>query len=462
MGLTAELAQYIADSKSLVLDDAVLSTVRNGFIDTVGVMVAGKDEPVTGVMRLFVANQQGRLEEARILLGPQRCAARDAALINATAGHALDYDDVGLMGHPSVVLVPALLAEGERITASGLDLMRSYLVGYEVWAELVSRDPDKLHDKGWHPTAVFGVVAVAAAVAALRGLNAVHTRHALGLAATMAGGLIANFGSMAKPFHAGQAAAHGIDAVNLASLGMTASPDMLEHRCGFLAAFSPKGHADVSPLSGDFRHQNWIKSRGLGVKKYPMCFATHRVIDAVLDLAATHDLHSDRIRSVRAIIGKTQASILPNPQPTNALEAKFSVQFAVAAALVARRVGLGELVDAFVQRDAVRQLFDRVEVGTVDTVCPEETTLALSDRVLIETLDGHIFDSGEVYHARGSFGAPLAASDLEAKFLDCVRCEPSVDGPLWYRRLSELEACDDVSRLFVSGNPAAYFPLGAQ
>ncbi len=448
MGLTDQLAHYIADSKTLVLDEAVRATVRTGFIDTVAVMLAGQDEPVTQVVRRFVASQRGGLQEARILLGAERASSRDAALVNATAGHALDYDDVGLMGHPSVVLVPALLAEGERLKASGRDLLRAYVVGYETWGELLARDPDKLHDKGWHPTAVFGVLAVVAAVASLRGLDAVQARHALGIAASMAGGLIANFGSMVKPFHAGQAAAHGIDAVNLASLGMTASPDVIEHRSGFLSAFSPRGGADASPLATDLRARQWIKARGLGVKKYPMCFATHRVIDSVIDLAVAHDLQPGQVRWVTAFIGRTQAAMLRNPAPATALEAKFSLQFAVAAALVARRVGLAELAQPFVQREDVQGLFERVQVETTDTVCPEEPTLALSDRVVIETVDGKVHDSQEVYHARGSFGAPLSAQDLEAKFLDCARLAPQVDGPRLLARLSALDDCSDINQLF--------------
>src|SRR5690606_28418863 len=139
-----------------------------------------------------------------------------------TAAHALDYDDVGLCGHPSAVLVPALLAEGERMQASGSQLLKAYLAGFETWAELISRDADQHHVKGWHPTAVFGTVGVAAAVACLRGLSQEDCIHALGIAASLAGGVVANFGSMTKPFHAGRASAAGIQAVDLAQAGMTA------------------------------------------------------------------------------------------------------------------------------------------------------------------------------------------------------------------------------------------------
>ncbi|RYF40189.1 MAG: MmgE/PrpD family protein, partial [Comamonadaceae bacterium] len=313
-GLTAQIEEFVA-APAPGLPQDVLRTVRTGFVDTVGVMLAGAGEPVTGVVRGFVQAGLSPVQEASVLLGAERASARDAALVNATAGHALDYDDVGLMGHPSVVLVPALLAEGERLHASGLAVMQAYVKGFETWGELIARDQDRHHGKGWHPTAVFGVVAVAAAVAALRGVPAAQTQHAIGIAASMASGLIANFGSMTKPFHAGLAAAQGIDAVNLAQAGMTAAPDAIEHPAGFLAALSPAGRVDRSPCGRPLRELSRIATLGLSVKKYPMCFAVHRVVDGVLDLARAHDLAPQRVREVRAVLGVTAAAMLRNHDP---------------------------------------------------------------------------------------------------------------------------------------------------
>ena len=443
-GLTEQIAGYVAGPPA-ELDAAVRRTVSIGFADTVGVMLAGAREPVTGAVRGFVQAGQTALQEASVLLGVERSSARNAALVNATAGHALDYDDVGLMGHPSVVLVPALLAEGERLHASGLSLMQAYVKGYEVWGELIARDEDRHHAKGWHPTAVFGVIATAVAVASLRRVPADQAQHALGIAASMACGLTANFGSMAKPFHAGQAAAAGIDAVNLAQAGMTAAPDAIEHRAGFLAAISPAGRVDRGPCAQPFETLSRIATLGLSVKKYPMCFATHRVIDGVLDLARQHDLPAARVREVRATIGQTQASMLRNHDPRTGLEAKFSLEFAVAAALAVRKVGLAQLHDAFVRRADIQALMRKVRTATVDTVCPSEPTLAASDRVVIELDDGRVFDSGEIAETRGGLAQPLLPGELEAKFMDCTAAAGDCAGLL--RQLEGLADLQDVRQL---------------
>jgi 2-methylcitrate dehydratase PrpD len=318
--------------------------------------------------------------------------------------------------------------------------------GYETWGELASRDEEPLHAKGWHPTAVFGVVAVAAAIASLRGLAPEQARHAIGISASLASGLIANFGTMAKPFHAGHASAGGIDAVDLAQAGMTAAPDAIEHHAGFLAALSPSGKVDRSPCAQPLGSRHRIAALGLSVKKYPMCFATHRVIDGVLDLVRAHDVAPQRVREVRASIGRTQASMLRNHQPMTALEAKFSLEFAVAAALLERKVGLAELQDHQVRREEVQALMRKVRITTVDTVCPTEPTLAASDRVVIVLGDGREIDSGEIEETRGGLAHPLLPGELEAKFMDCTASSAD-HGPLLYERLRRLESLDDVRQL---------------
>ncbi len=446
-GLTEQLADFIAHPERLLLDDKVLRTVRTGFVDTVGVMLAGRDEPVTHIVRKLVESRHSTRQDARLLLGAHRAPTRDAALVNATSGHALDYDDVGLMGHPSVVLVPALLAEGEHAHLDGATLMRAYVVGYETWAELCGREQDRLHIKGWHPTAIFGVVAVAAAISAARKLDAATARMALAIAGSMAAGLIANFGSMTKPFHAGQAAAHGIDAVDLAQAGMTASGDALEHPAGFLAALSPAGRTDRESPAAGLGKTLRIATTGLAVKKYPMCFGAHRTVDAMLDLIKAHDLKPDHVTQVRATIGIAQASMLRNHAPVTGLEAKFSLQFAVAAALVSRKVGLAELTDGFVNRPEVRSIFGRVQIATTNTVCPTEPSLSASDRVVVETADGRVYDSGEVADTRGDAGSPVTREELRTKFLDCVAGAPGIAGEALFEQLMQLETIADVGSI---------------
>ena len=435
--LTDSIAHFVSVGTEVPAEAARI--VRTGFIDTVATMIAGRDEPVVGIVRQFVAARRSSAREARVLFGAEMAAAADAALINATAGHALDYDDVALGGHPSTVMVPALMAEGEHLGSSGADVVRAYLVGYEVWAELLSREPDAYHLKGWHPTGVLGTVGAAAAVAHLHKLSAADCRHALSLAASMASGLVANFGTMTKPLHAGRAAACAIEAVRLAAMGLTAAPDAFEHHAGYLAALSPKGRADrdrPAHLGRELR----ILDAGLSIKKYPMCYATHRVIDAVLDLATAHNVNAADVRAVNASIGVAQASMLRNHAPITGLEAKFSLEFAVAAALVARKVGLAQLTDGFVAEAPVREAMGKVRIATVDTHCPLEPVFALTDRVELELHDGRKLDSGEVRFARGNAKLPLRESDLKAKFFDCAAGAALFDASAVYEGLSTLGA----------------------
>ena len=439
-GLTEALARFIAEPGMRKLPPAAIAIARSGFIDAIATMIAGRDEPVVAIVRRFVEQRKAGAREASLLMGAERAGSSDAALINGTAAHALDYDDVAQGGHPSTVLVPAVLAEGERLGASGADALRAYVVGYEVWAELYGREPEAYHRKGWHPTAVLGTLGATAAAAHLQGQSVDGCRNALAIAASMAGGLVANFGTMTKPLHAGRAASCGIEAARLAGLGMTAAPDALEHQAGYLAALSPGGRADrrMTEDFGPGRRPRLLES-GLSIKKYPMCYATHRIVDGVLELAQAHDVAWQEVAEVRATIGKGEASMLRNHCPVTGLEAKFSLEFAVACALVARRVGLSELTDRFVAQPAVRETMGKVRITTVDTVCPIDPAFALTHRVVLVLANGRTLDSGEIRFARGNAKLPLSKEDLAAKFLDCTSAARDIDGPSLYDALTRLE-----------------------
>jgi 2-methylcitrate dehydratase PrpD len=447
VGLTESLSRFVANPAFGELPDEAIRIVQSGFIDTIATMIAGQNEPVVEITRQFVADRKSLARDARVVLGRDMAASADAALINGTAAHALDYDDVALGGHPSTVLVPAVLAEGELLDVSGAEALRAYLVGYEVWAELFSREPDAYHLKGWHPTAVLGTVAAAAAVAYLHKLSPKQCRNALALAASMASGLVANFGTMTKPLHAGRAAACAIDAVRFAAKGLTASPDAIEHHAGYLAALSPKGNVNRDRASPSLGKQLRILEFGLSIKKYPMCYATHRVIDGVLDLVNANDLKPRDVAQVHATIGVAQASMLRNHSPVTGLEAKFSLEFAVASALVARKVGLQQLTDEFVGQPQVREVMSKVSNSTIDSRCPIEPIFALTDQVIVELKDGRKFDSGQIRFARGNAMLPLKDAELKAKFLDCCSVAKDLDAAALYERLSKLMALDKLRKL---------------
>ena len=361
--LTAELASFVSGLDLADVPQAAQAVARMGFADCFGVMIAGAREPVVSLVDRELTAADGA-DQASLIPSLARRNVADAALVNGVAAHVLDYDDVTLDGHPSAVLVPAILAQAEALQSSGSELLTAYVAGYEVWAELLVREPVPLHRKGWHPTAVRGTVAAAAACARLRRLGSDETAMALAIAGSMAGGLVANFGTLTKCFQVGRAAQSGVIAARLAQAGLTGAADALEHRSGFLAAFSPGGQPDLARSLDGSRKEWHLERQGLNLKRYPICYATHRAIDAAVELATRHDLHHSRVERISVCTGEMQMLMLRNERPKTAFEAKFSMQFAMASSLVARNVGLSQLNDEFVRSPEVQALIPRVVTMT--------------------------------------------------------------------------------------------------
>src|SRR5262245_40417528 len=440
--LTHSLAAFVAGLRFDAIPAGALSVVQTGFADCVATMIAGSVEDPPNILHRTLAPGTG---DASLYLTGPRVPAPDAAWINGTAAHALDYDDVALRGHPSTVLVPAILAEGESLGASGAQLATAYIAGYEVWAELAGRDPAQHHQKGWHPTGIFGPIAAAAACSSLRGLDAGKAAHAIGLGASHSSGLVANFGTMTKPYHAGRAAHSGVMAARLAAAGFTASPDALEHPLGFLAAVSPKGEADRQSAAKAGRDWQIVK-QGLSVKKYPLCYCTHRAIDGALDLLAARPVKPDEVESIMVSTSRRNATILRNSCPRTGLEAKFSMQFAMASCLVAGRVGLGELTDTFVRREDVQALMPKVTVEPDDRQDPARPGAAPYDQVVIKTRDGQQLVSEQITDERGSPDRPLSPEELWAKFSDCLSVgDPNLPARTIFDALMAIERKPGVS-----------------
>ncbi len=345
-----------------------------------------------------------------------------------------------MRGHPSTVLVPAILAEGEALGATGNAMIAAYVAGYEAWAEIANRDPGHHHKKGWHPTGIFGAIAAAAACANLRGLSAEKATMAVALAASQSSGLMANFGTMTKPFHAGRAAHAGLVSARMAAAGFTAAADAIEHPQGFLSAVSPEGLCDrESPAR---LGQDWhIVRNRLSIKKYPACYGLHRSLDGMLDPPRQkRPLKPDQIARITASISKTRSLILRNHRPQTGLEGKFSMEFAMAAAVIARRATLAEFTDTFVQRPDVQALMQKVEIETHENYDPEVPGAAVFDQVRVELVDGGRLDSDEVRRARGAAELPLSDGELFQKFRSCLDAGGSRIAPeILFGRLKNLE-----------------------
>jgi 2-methylcitrate dehydratase PrpD len=411
------MGRFLSEMRFQRVPAGALPIVTTGFTDCVGVLMAGLKEPVASI----VARAHGIPFNTQSLAAfdSDNIAAPELALLYGTAAHALDYDDTGLSGHPSAVLVPAILAGARETGADGLAMTAAYVAGYEVWGELIRRDSDQHHSKGWHPTAVFGTVAAAAAICVLRKLDADLASDAVAIAASLAGGIAANFGTMTKPFHAGRAAQSGLIAARLAEAGMTASDDALEHKLGFLHAISPNGAVDTTS-SAQLGTAWRILEIGVNVKLYPMCYGTHRALDALIALRQANGFTADDIEAVEVETGETQAAVLRNPRPQTALDAKFSMEFAMAAAAIVGRCTNAEVSAGFVLRDDVQRFFDKVHIRTIAGRSREEPLFAPFDRVRLSLRDGRNLVSDQVDHPRGHFKRPVDRDALWEKFSDCA------------------------------------------
>jgi 2-methylcitrate dehydratase PrpD len=417
MALTQELGRFVAGLTFDKLPPEAVDIARTGFIDTIATMIAGAHDPAPQLLRRGLQPPPGK---ASLYFSGETAAAPDAAWINGTAGHALDYDDVGCRGHVSTVLVPAILAEAETLGLGGREMFAAYVAGYETWAELSRRDPGHHHAKGWHPTGIFGAIGAGAACANLRRLTPEQAAMALALAASQAGGIMANFGTMTKPFHAGRAAHAGLVSARLAELGFTAAPDALEHPQGFLSAVSPEGKADRDGPCPAFGEEWRIVKQGLSIKKYPACYCTHRSLDGMLDLLAKHPLKPADIAQITVSLSQTHSLILRNHAPQTGLEGKFSMEFAMAAAVVSRRAGLGEYTDEFVRRPEVQELMRRVRLVTNENYDPVQIGASLYDQVTVELANGERLESENVRRARGHAELPLGEAELFDKFRACL------------------------------------------
>jgi 2-methylcitrate dehydratase PrpD len=229
-------------------------------------------------------------------------------------------------------------------------------------------EPGSLHERGFHPTAVLGSIATAAACASMHGLDTAAMRNAIAVGGSLAAGLVANFGSMTKSLHAGRTAQNGVIAARLAKQGFTASADALEHPAGFMRAHSPSGTPKLQEQDWALGETWRLPKTGVCIKRYPPCYATHRAIDAMIALAQSHDLKVDDIAEIRVRTGTLQRLMLRNTSPTSGLEAKFSMEFAMASSVVARQVGLGELTDTFVRRPDVVATMNKVRCTVTDEI----------------------------------------------------------------------------------------------
>jgi 2-methylcitrate dehydratase PrpD len=446
MTLATQIAERIHALRYEDITPDALDWTSSAFVDTVGVTLAGiADEGPRTLLRVpGVAAAPG---PALVLGTNLRTSVLDAALVNGVACHALDYDDVAgsLGGHPSAMLVPALIPLGEMLGSSGRDLVLAYVAGFETECRIGRGVHHHHYEKGWHPTATLGIFGTVAGAARLLRLTVAQTAVALGMAASFAAGLKANFGTMTKPLHVGHGIRDGVFAALMAQQGYTANPGALEHRHGFLDVFNGPGTYDIGRiLDGWYDPLEAGGGSDPGLKPYPCCGSTHPSIGRMIELAHRHGLTPDRVARIIVMPHARRLPHTDNPDPRTLLAAKFSIQYCVARALADGSVKLSDFEGDAPFDPAIRALMRRVEAKPHPDM-PEDW----GTEVIVETRDGARFASRlDDDPSRGPAGEPMTQAELWTKFTDCAeRSLPKARLPAVFDMLMSIASLGNVSDL---------------
>ena len=419
-GATLRLGAWVAEAPRAWSEEA-LRRAGGAFVDTAACMLAGADDAAPRAAYAGVARWGAG--GATVAGTPHRLAAPWAALVNGTAAHALDYDDILEISnaHVSAALVPALLALGQERDADGAACVDAFIVGVEVMARLGEALNMTHYFKGWHTTSTLGAPAAAAACARLLRLDAARTTAALSLATSLASGAKRQFGTMTKPLHAGLAAKNGIMAAALAESGVTAAADAYEGARGFVDLFAGVPRERLEAAVADFGGPPAIERYGLWQKVYPCCGSVHRPLDALLDMRGDDGLRPQAVAEIDAVVPEIETHNLPYAAPTDAMQARFSLPYLLASALVDGRLALDAFTADALVRPGVRTLIPRIRMRPDPTQPGDVNVDAEPLRATVTVrLAGGDERSRTVQEPRGHPCRPLGRDALHAKFVDCA------------------------------------------
>ncbi|HEY9461336.1 MAG TPA: MmgE/PrpD family protein [Paralcaligenes sp.] len=446
--LTMRVAEKICHFQRPMATPFAMRQACTAMTDTIAVALAGAPESCTQILLNTpgIATAPGK---SLVFATKQRTSALDATLVNGTASHALDYDDFsGVMGgHQSAPIVPALFALGEEHRSSGEKIVLAYLVGVETELRF-SRAVNMHHyDIGWHPTSTLGVFGAAAATSYLLGLDIPHTAMALAIAASLANGLKANFGTMTKPLHIGQCGRNGLLATLLAAGGFDANPAVLEHQQGFLNVFNGPGLYDSERLLSNWGRPLEVEDPTIGLKQFPCCGSTHPAIMMALQLVQEESVHAEDVVNITIMPHGRRLKHTDNPHPASSLEAKFSVQYVVARALVDGDVRLKDFEGNAYNEPAVRRLL-AITTAQAHPDMADDADGQWGAEVIVALKDGRKL-SRRVDNLVGRGGDnPMTRAELWRKFSNCA--EKSLAGrqiePL-FEQLQQLDQIPDINQI---------------
>lgn len=406
MASTSNLLDLILNEP---VNHATSQRVSSAFLDTMGVMILAQGSDHGEALSTY-GEMRGSPGPCRMPGTTDALSLETATFVGGTLAHALEFDDIGLpmWGHPSAVMVPGLLALSQVRPISGATAIRAYVAGYQVACSAAERTASEQYTRGFHTTSTVGTLAAATASGVALGLETEQLGFALGIAASLSGGLRSNFGTLTKAVHAGAAARNGVTAVLLAASGITSNPDAF-------GAFA--GHD-----SWEFSRARSLLPedplRGLVIKLYPSCGSSHRVIDGAIDLFETHEFLLEDIERVTLRVSERSLLPLLSSFPANAHEAKFSLEFCCAVALTCGWVGLDDFSEARLADNRLASLMNRIEVEVDDGQAQVDMETEFAS-ISVSLRSGQTV-STRVNHPLGYPENPMPRSLLERKFVGCV------------------------------------------
>lgn len=414
--LLPEIARRL--SLRTTFSETAMERARDAVIDTLSCMIAGAHEPAVQAVVDAFGDELSNSGDCWLVIGGAAPSSL-AALVNGTAAHALDFDDNfhPARAHASAVLVPALLAVAGAGRTSGRHFLEAYLTGLEAQAAVGFGVNPSHYNRGWHGTSTVGTIGAAAGVARLLGAGIEQTAQAMSLATSMACGPKGQFGTPAKPLHAGIAARNAVEAARLALAGSAGRLNILERPQGFLDLFGgdePRGWADW--LMED---AHIIETRGLVTKRHPCCASTHRAIDALLDLKREHGLTAADIVRVETKVGLSAVRNLVYREPENGMQARFSMHYCLATALVHDGLSLKDFEPSALHRPQIQALMSRIEMISY-TAEEERGHERLPHLVTVTLKNGTVLRHTRL-HAKGSREDALDADQRRRKFADCLQ-----------------------------------------
>ncbi|HEU0022801.1 MAG TPA: MmgE/PrpD family protein [Dehalococcoidia bacterium] len=416
MGATETVAKWVVTTSYEDIPPDAIRVANESCFDLLGVILAGSAQPVGGIIQQYVTDLGGS-PDATVLSSGLKTSVANAALANGTMGHALDYDDFGGFGHPTVAIFPALLALGESIGATGRDLIEAYVIGCEVGLAVdhATRYHQNQMHRGFHSTGILGRLAASAACAKLLKLDQHQTTMALGMAGSMASGVIHNFGTMTKPLHAGMTCRDGVMAAQLAQRGLTAGQQILEHPVGFVQTVIGEGHYELDQMAASLGKPFRIQD-ALIIKKYPCCGGNHAMLDSLFGMMREHNFTYQDV--VHAEIDQSYVStVMLYTEPDDPLKGKFSAKYNVAAALVDGGIAIDTFTDGKIADPRLQETMAKVTMNVKSKWEQEGGVVSKGVPVHITLKDGRVLDHetprGEILGAQLN---PWGFDNIKRKF----------------------------------------------